>query len=91
MGQLSHYYKAMIDRHEAVVITQPKRCDFCMRRGQVNEASYDGKTVMGPWANMCEMDFKEFGVGLGLGRGQKLLVQAYDPDERKKEKERNDG
>lgn len=89
MGQLSHYYRDMISRHEAVVVTEVKKCDFCMERGQITEASYDAKTFMGPWANMCEMDFNEFGVGLGLGRGQKLLVQAYDPDEKKKE--RNNG
>jgi hypothetical protein len=38
-------------------------------------AYYDGKTVMGPWAYMCESCFQRVGVGLGLGRGQRLVVR----------------
>lgn len=38
------------------------------------EAVYDGKTKEGPWAFMCEKCFKEHGVGLGTGRGQKLVT-----------------
>lgn len=75
MGQMSHHHDAAIKRHEAVVVTAEKNCDFC---GGI--AEYDGKTSMGPWANMCQRDFDTYGVGLGLGRGQKLIVQAYDPD-----------
>lgn len=37
-------------------------------------AAYDGKTVQGPWANMCEECFGTHGVGLGTGRGQRLIV-----------------
>ena len=45
-------------------------CDFKCE----NEATVDGKTIYGPWANMCEAHFIEVGVGLGTGRGQKLNV-----------------
>jgi hypothetical protein len=31
-----------------VQITEPKQCDFCDLW-----ALFDGKTVHGPWANMC--------------------------------------
>ena len=44
-------------------------CDFCGAA-----AHYDGKTKIGPWANMCENCFKKLGVGLGLGKGQKLVA-----------------
>ncbi len=44
-------------------------CDFCGK-----QAEYDAATKFGPWANMCESDFKVHGVGLGTGRGQKLEV-----------------
>lgn len=37
-------------------------------------AKYDGKTWMGPWANMCEECFETHGTGLGLGRGQRLVL-----------------
>jgi len=47
---------------------QEYKCDFC---GKV--AKYDGKTKMGPWANMCESCFKINGVGLGLGKGQRFV------------------
>ena len=43
-------------------------CDFCSA-----EAEYDGKTVMGPWAYMCRAHFEVLGVGLGLGKGQRLV------------------
>lgn len=53
----------------AVVSTRPP-CDMCL----VYEAVYDGKTVAGPWAYMCEPCWLAFGVGrLGIGFGQKLI------------------
>lgn len=48
------------------VDTLPK-CDFC-----TEQASYDGATSFGPWANMCNTHFVNFGKGLGTGLGQKL-------------------
>jgi|SRR5215467_391330 len=47
--------------------TEFPRCDFCSA-----QAEYDGKTVMGPWAYMCQTHFEILGVGLGLGKGQRL-------------------
>jgi len=44
-------------------------CDFCG-----DEAHYDGKTILGPWANMCRICFRKYSLGLGLGKGQKLVV-----------------
>jgi len=55
------------DGTEVYVEKLPK-CDFCDK-----PALYDGKTIMGPWAHMCEEHFKQYGVGLGTGRGQKLI------------------
>lgn len=37
-------------------------------------AAYDGKTTEGPWAYMCEDHFAQYGVGLGLGKGQRLVL-----------------
>lgn len=45
------------------------KCDFCHR--DCGKTLYDGMTGMGPWAVMCEPCFHEYGVGLGLGKGQK--------------------
>lgn len=35
----------------------------------------DGKTKQGPWALMTPESFASFGVGLGLGLGQKYVRQ----------------
>lgn len=47
-------------------------CDFC--RAGSTKAEYDGKTHHGPWANMCRVHFATHGVGLGTGRGQRLIL-----------------
>lgn len=45
-------------------------------------ARYDGATYdMGSWAYMCENHWREIGVGLGTGKGQKLILR--DSDEHK--------
>lgn len=56
-------------------------CDICFHRSLgtsapviVALAEYDGKTQAGPWAFMCSADFANYGVGLGLGRGQRLVL-----------------
>jgi hypothetical protein len=53
----------------SVKVQQLPSCDICGK-----QAEYDAKTVMGPWANMCESHFNELGTGLGTGLGQKLEV-----------------
>ena len=53
-----------------VEVTMLPCCDMC---GQ--QAKYDGKTVHGPWANMCKICFKLWGVGLGMGQGQELILK----------------
>lgn len=61
---------------EAVVARIPD-CDIC--KYDLDKlgvpAVYDGKTNRGPWAYMCEKHFKSDGIGLGLGRGQKLVLE----------------
>lgn len=56
--------------HTSVEVSELPQCDFCQK-----QASYDGKTVFGPWASMCEAHFKANGVGVGLGKGQKLILK----------------
>ena len=55
---------------EVTVATLPK-CDLC--RG--GEAHYDARTIDGPWAYMCQEHFDHFGVGLGTGKGQRLVLR----------------
>jgi hypothetical protein len=60
-----------IKNHEAVIISAPKKCDFCSNR----VAKYDFKTQWGPWANGCTVHFLNNGIRLGLGFGQRLIVK----------------
>lgn len=48
--------------------TPPEECDICGVK--ITTGFIDGKTRMGPWANMCPSCFQTHGVGLGLGKGQ---------------------
>jgi hypothetical protein len=53
-----------------VLETRPG-CDLCQGR----PAAIDGKTVFGGWAYMCVPCHDAYGLGLGLGRGQRLLIE----------------
>ncbi len=50
-------------------------CDFCRMAivPKTVPAVVDGKTTLGPWANMCEPHYSQYGTGLGTGLGQKLI------------------
>lgn len=51
-------------------------CDICKQNGRATPAVVDGATVIGPWAYMCEEHFESLGVGLGTGRGQRLIPES---------------
>lgn len=51
----------------------PEQCDIC--RADITDTFIDGKTIHGPWANMCPACHKNYGIGLGTGRGQKYTKQ----------------
>ena len=59
-----------------VVVDRFPPCDFCVEVGVVRPAAYDGATRMGSWASMCPAHFKQYGIGLGIGRGQKLILKS---------------
>lgn len=50
-------------------------CGLHELRGERVEAAYDAKTRMGPWAYLCAPCFVEYGLGLGEGRGQRLMLR----------------
>ena len=47
----------------------PTRCDVCCT--QIDDVFIDGRTIYGPWANMCCACHSQIGVGFGTGKGQK--------------------
>lgn len=65
-----------------VEVLERPPCDICTGREggpghpAVRSAAYDGKTHGGGWAYMCAPDFSLYGIGLGVGRGQKLVLVA---------------
>lgn len=61
---------------ETTVVQSIPNCDI---HKQATPPTYvpavaDGKTTLGPWAFMCQDCFDRLGVGLGLGRGQRLVL-----------------
>lgn len=52
-------------------------------RQVVVEAAYDAKTKYGPWGYLCVNCFVDHGVGLGTGRGQRLIVGVRLPEVRR--------
>lgn len=58
-------------------------CDLCrLVDSGDRDAAYDGKTQAGPWAYMCEEHFKVHGTGLGIGRGQRLVLKKEEDADR---------
>jgi len=51
-------------------VADDAECDLCHRSLLRFPAFYDGATARGPWAWMCQRCFRQFGLGLGPGRGQ---------------------
>ena len=61
----------------SVTVSELPTCDICDEDGVKDvPAQYDGRTAWGPWANMCERHFFLLGAGLGLGVGQRLILDA---------------
>lgn len=52
-----------------VEVSKLPKCDVCG-----GTAHYDAKTTQGAWGYLCEEHFATMGVGLGTGRGQRLVV-----------------
>ena len=68
--------RKMQKQYETIVDKLPQ-CDFCKPNLLVpwQAAYFDGRTRMGPWAFLCREHFRQFGVGLGTGKGQKLVLR----------------
>ena len=65
----------MTKAHTEVKVPELPKCDFCKRSGKDAEAIYDGKTIFDAWGYMCQEHFDLYGMGLGLGKGQRLAVE----------------
>lgn len=63
--------------HTSVIVQRIPDCDLCKQDDKSTPAYADASLVFGSWGYVCIEHFNEFGSGLGLGRGQRLLL---DPD-----------
>lgn len=58
-----------------VTVAELPLCDICKAEGKGEIlAQYDGAMSIGGWAYMCQSHFDQYGVGLGVGMGQLLVV-----------------
>jgi hypothetical protein len=64
-----------LTKDEYVIVTTLPNCDFCSATGHKVKAKVDGKTTLGVWANMCARHFATKGIALGLGKGQRLILE----------------
>ena len=65
----------------AVLVPDIPECDIHAKAGYLGvPARVDGKTRAGAWANMCLLCFREYGIGLGEGKGYELLQDTGQED-----------
>ena len=60
-----------IKEHTQVEVSHLPLCDTC----QQHEAKYDARILATGWANVCEVCFEFYGCRLGIGKGQRLVVE----------------
>ena len=56
--------------------TPPTQCVIC--KAEITSEFVDGRTELGPWANMCMNCHETIGLGLGLGYGQHYKLTGDD-------------
>lgn len=57
-------------------------CDICKHPAYGHKkvpALYDAATKQGPWAYLCQEHFDSMAYGLGMGRGQVLILDEPPP------------
>jgi len=64
-----------MNNHTQVKVDRLPDCDICSVKGLARPAHYDIKMPMGGWANVCEEHYDYYGTGLGLGKGQALILE----------------
>lgn len=63
------------DSGAVAYVTELPSCDIHRTVSDtVVPAGYDGATRFGSWAFMCDGCFLTYGLGLGIGRGQRLVL-----------------
>lgn len=78
LSEISQPTETKPEPHTQVEVIELPKCDFC--KANPTAAAYHGKTTFGPWGYMCDTHFQHYGIGLGLGKGQKLILTQKRPE-----------
>jgi len=65
-----------VARNRTGYVTRVSIVPSCSIRGCSRDAVVDGRTVYGSWGYMCYLHFMDLGVGLGVGKGQVLILDS---------------
>lgn len=68
--------------HTSVIVQSIPNCDVCKMNGITRPAYADARLTIGTWGNVCIQHFNTLGSGLGLGRGQRLLLDPKADEKR---------
>jgi len=66
--------------HTSVIVQSIPDCDVCKQEGKTTPAYADASLTIGSWGYVCVSHFNLYGKGLGLGRGQRLLLDGAKPE-----------
>ena len=61
--------------HTEVVVAELPDCNFCSIQGAKEPARFDFRSSNGQWAYGCYVHFLQYQGKLGLGQGQKLILE----------------
>ncbi len=56
-----------------VTVTEERTCNICHTR-----AAYDARTEFGPWAFLCDAHYEKIGTGIGVGIGQRIVIEPIE-------------
>ena len=63
------------DRPRTYLVDILPKCSLCALVKKNVDAEFNAKMKSGSWAFMCQCHFEAFGDGLGLGKGQRLVLR----------------
>jgi hypothetical protein len=66
-----------------VIMQSIPDCDVCKMSGETTPAYADASLTLGSWGYVCIQHFNLYGKGLGLGRGQRLLLDESSASEKR--------
>ncbi len=62
-----------MDEYKEKIVDELPHCDIC-DQDHKQKAFVEGKTIFGPWANMCGLCHLSHGIGFGEEKG-KILIE----------------